>query len=225
MTANEILARGRNEIDVPDDWSIFPLQRSKVISGLLGWAFGIVVGLGLFGLVGNIVIPYNYQHGVAPAILTSIFLGLLLFVGLGSAWTFIADIRRIANISQHIIILTPSDFVKQEGQKVIHVPLVNVRHVTTRGTPSPDRNPASEINREEVPGAGESMMGFFAGRGMSSSGQRWRKKRMRTPTSLAFMDSRTEKEVTVLTDASYGDPYTIGAILKEYVLSVQQAVS
>ena len=65
---------------------------------------------------------------------------ILCFVVFGSLWALIVDIRRIRHAEQHIIIITPSDFVKQDGQKIIHVPLEHVRHVTARGTPPVDRS-------------------------------------------------------------------------------------
>src|SRR5947199_77996 len=63
--------------------------------------------------------------------------------------------------------------------------------------------------------------GFLAGRGFTQSCMPWRRRRMRTPTTLAFVDSRTETEVTVVTDGSYGDPFMIAALLKQYAASVQ----
>ena len=56
---------------------------------------------------------------------------------------------------------------------------------------------------------------------MTSPGMRWRLKRMRTPTTLAFVDSRTEKEVRVIDDKSHGDPFMIAALLKQYAASAQ----
>jgi hypothetical protein len=49
---------------------------------------------------------------------------------------------------------------------------------------------------------------------------------MRVPTSLAFIDSRTDTEVTVVTDKSFGDPFYIAAHLKQYAAArVQNAVN
>ena len=45
------------------------------------------------------------------------------------------------------------------------------------------------------------------GRGMTPSGMRYRRNRMRTPTTLAFIDDRDEREVVVVTDAADGDPF------------------
>ena len=225
MTAEEILAQANAAPeDLPAGWTVFPLLRSKVIIGMLGWVFGIIMGLGLFALIVPIVIPTNYQRGIVSGVLTTVLLGIFLFVGLGSAWTFVSDLRRLKNAHRHMLVITPDDFVKQEGDKIIHVPLINVRHVTARGLPPPEREPDRESNRESVPSAGENTLGFILGRGAVPSGMRWRRKRMRTPTSLAFLDTRDDSQVVVLNDATYGDAYTIGAILKEYANAVQQII-
>jgi hypothetical protein len=41
---------------------------------------------------------------------------------------------------------------------------------------------------------------------------------------LAFVDSRTDTEVKVTDNTSYGDPFKIAALLKEYATSVQRIV-
>src|ERR1051326_2616096 len=221
MDPQEILMQANMGDELPGGWIVFPLQRDKVKLGLVGWLFGVVVGLGLFAFIANIVIPINYQHGAWPAFVTTLLLAVLLFVGLGSAWTFIADVRRLRQADKHLIVITPQDFVKQEGDKLIHVPLVYVRHVTARGTPPPDRTLENARADRQISGVGENVLGFFAGRGFTPSGARWRRKRMRTPTSLAFVDSRTDNEVIVTSDGSYGDPFLIAALLKQYAASVQ----
>lgn len=224
--AEEILAQTRSGSELPHGWVVFPLLRSKVVLGIIGWIFGIILGFGLFALIANIVIPFNYQRGWFPATFSTVLLGILLFIGLGSIYLVIIDIRRLSQPEKHIIIITPDNFVKQEGNKIIQVPLEHVRHVTARGLPPPDRTPPSEQERgvRGVPGMGEGMVGFLFGRGLSTSGTRWRRKRMRTPTSLAFIDTRTDNEVTVVTDDAYGDPFAIASLLKRYAADVQQSI-
>ncbi len=56
------------------------------------------------------------------------------------------------------------------------------------------------------------------------SGEGWRRGRMRTPTSLAFLDTRTDTEVIVTNDSAFGDPFMIAALLKEYAGKVQNLV-
>jgi len=99
-----------------------------------------------------------------------------------------------------------------------------VRHVTARGKAPPDRTVPRGDALNEIPRASENITGFFFGRGLLSSGARLRRRRMRTPTSLAFIDTRTDSEVTVVTDGVYGDPFMIAALLKQYAAAVQAIV-
>jgi hypothetical protein len=135
------------------------------------------------------------------------------------------DVHRLMDADRYIIVITPDDFVKQEGHKIIHVPLMHVRHVTARGVPPPDRTPDRGSSVRQVSGAGENISSFFLGRNLartlSGSGSRSRMRRMRTPTTLAFLDSRTDTEVIVATDKTYGDPFSIAAVLKQYASSAQ----
>ncbi len=224
MEAAEILERSRSKDDLPQGWIVFPLERNKVIWGIVGWIFGIILGLGLFALMASIVIPDNYTHGAFSIIFTSLILLLFLFVGLGSLWSLIQDARRLTQLEKHIIVITPDDFVKQEGNKIIHVPLAYVRHVTARGKAPVDRTAPREQGVRQVTGVGDNISGFLFGRGMTPSGMRYRRNRMRTPTTLAFVDDRDEREVVVVTDTAHGDPFMIAALLKQYAREVQNAV-
>ncbi len=228
MDSSEILMQARSGPDAPHGWIVFPLLRSKLLTGMFGWALGSLLGLGLFVALAFVVIPYNYENGAFAAVFSTILLGILLFIGLGSLWSLLADVRRLRQLDKHVIIITPDEFVKQEGDKVVHVPLMCVRNVTARGAAPPDRTSSSTNGRAErfdaMPTAGENVMGIFAGRGLTPSGMQWRRKRMRTPTSLAFIDSRDDSEVTVVTDEAYGDPFIIAALLKQYTRVAQDIV-
>jgi hypothetical protein len=227
MQAEEILAKARNEEERPTDWIVFPLLRDKVIFSILGWMFGIFIGLALLALVVPIVIPGNYQRGIGPALLTTILLGIFLFIGLGSLWALISDVRRLVHADKHMMVLTPDDFVKQEAHKIVHVPCVNIRHVTARGTPPPDRTPPTGNIVEQVSGTGENASSLFLGRRVASaigpqSGKSSRRRGRRTPTSLAFIDTRTDREVIITNDNSFGDTFHIAAVLKQYASAAQQ---
>ncbi|MBE3559774.1 MAG: hypothetical protein IMW89_11200 [Ktedonobacteraceae bacterium] len=228
MEAEAILAQARAQEGPPADWVVFPLLRRKVVMSITGWILGIILGLGLFILIVPVVIPYNYQHGVVAAVVTTLLLGILLFIGVGSLYLLGADIYRLRHAEQYLIVITGEYFVQQEGKKITQVPLKDVHYVTARGTPPPDRDTESASNESRVrniPGIGESVLGFFLGRGATPTGQRWRRKRARTPTTLAFLDARTDKEVVVMTDTSYGDPFAIAAVLKQHAASARQFVS
>lgn len=207
MEATHILTQVSAEEGVPHDWLVFTLLRQKVLVGILGWIVGVLMGGLLFAFMAPIMIPHNYQIGVAAAIFSTIILAIVIYVCLGSLWAMATDIQRLRHADRHVIIITPTDFVKQEGTKVIHVPLEYVKYVTARGAPPTDRS--QETARREARPTGEGMSGLLFGR-------RGRRKRARTPSTLAFVDSRSDTEVIVTTDKAYGDPFYIAAHLKEY---------
>lgn len=222
MEAAEILERARTSGDeTPPGWLVLPLLRKKLVSSMFGWVVGALVGFGLFAFIAIVTIPYNFQQSFFTGCFATVLMLMTLFIGVGSVWSLIMDARRLQHIENYLIVITPDDFVKQEGDKIVHVPLQYVRHVTARGTPPPDRStPRNAMG--EVPRAGENVAGFIFGRAFFPSGQKMRRKRMRTPTTLAFLDTRTDSEVVIATDTSYGDTFEIAAYLKQYAARLQQ---
>ncbi|GAC1373311.1 MAG: hypothetical protein PVS3B1_37670 [Ktedonobacteraceae bacterium] len=221
MQAEEILAQvkagtGKN------GWAVFPLLRDKILWAMAGWAFGILLGALLLFVITPVVVPYNYQRGLLPIIFTTALLGVLIAVVVGSAALLIVDIRRLLHANDHMIVITYEDFVKQEGDKIIQVPLTHVRHVTPRG-----RSPLeqSAMAKEEEQGRGGrgvdgNIFSSLSGRGRLSTDARLRRRRMRAPISLAFLDARDDTEVIVVSDEYFGDPFAIAAVLKQYAASV-----
>ncbi len=224
MEAAEILERARTSGDeTPPGWLVLPLVKQKVTTAILGWVTGVIIGFGLFTFIAFATIPFNYEQGVISGCYSTILMLAMLFIGGGSAWSLVSDVRRLRQADKYLIVITPDEFVKQEGEKIVDVPLMYVRHVTARGVPPPDRSAAKNGVRD-IPSAGENVGSFIFGRAFFPSGQRMRRKRMRTPTTLAFLDARTENEVVVATDGSYGDTFEIAAYLKQYAARVQQIV-
>lgn len=225
MESVQILAQVNTDEGVPQDWIIFPLLRQKVVVGILGWISGAIMGGVLFAFIAPIMIPHNYQLGTAAAIFSTLILAMVLYVCLGSIWAMITDIRRLRSAEKHMIIITPDDFVKQEGERIVHVPLEYVKYVTARGTPPVDRSAETARQDARASTSGENISSLIFGRRVAESGRRGLgRRRMRTPTTLAFIDSRTDSEVIVVTDRAYGDPHFIAAHLKAYASSVQKIV-
>ncbi|MBV9689248.1 MAG: hypothetical protein JO202_06010 [Ktedonobacteraceae bacterium] len=221
MEAEEIIARAKAQLEAPHGWVVLPLLPDKLAWDIASWIFGIFVGFGLLAFIVPIVIPHNYQHGLVAALFTTLLLAIMLFIGIGSLWALIVDVRRLLQADKYLIVITSDDFVKQQGEKIIHVPLANVRYVTARGKRPPDRTPPQESAAQQVAGTSKNTAGFFLGRGLVS-GPRPLSRRMRTPTSLAFIDTRTETEVIVVNDTSHGDPFMIAALLKQYTSAIHK---
>jgi len=222
MDAEEILARAKAQPEPPQGWIVLPLLRDKVAWGIASWIFGVFVGFGLLAFIVPIVIPHNYQYGLVAALSTTLLLAIMLFIGIGSLWALIVDVRRLLQADKYLIVITFDDFVKQAGTKIMHVPLAHVRYVTVRSKRPPDRTPPQESTVRQVAGTGKNAASFFLGRGLLPSSSRLPSRRMRAPTSLAFIDTRTEKEVIIVDDTSHGDPFMIAALLKQYTSAVHK---
>jgi uncharacterized integral membrane protein len=218
MQAEEILTQIRKGTG-KQGWAVFPLLREKLMWAIAGWIFGILIGLFILAVLVPIVVPYNYERGVFSIFLTSLLLGVLAAVVIGSIVLLIADIRRLLSASEHMIVITYEDFVKQEGNKIIQVPLSHVRHVTPRGRSPLEQDAIKREDEIERSADRGNVFSSLLGRRGSSS-LRMRRRRMRAPTSLAFLDARDDTEVIVVNDDAFGDPFVIANTLKEYTASL-----
>jgi hypothetical protein len=218
MEPDEIIARAKEGTNLPANWIVLPVLRGKLVIEVAQWAFGLIMGAGILALFFPIIVPYDYLHGAGLAVFGTIVLGACLFIAIACLYLLWVDVRRLFHSDQYRIIITPEDFVKQEGKKVVHVPLAYVRYVTARGkAPVESTMPtAEETDVSNVAGVGENVSALFFGRWLTRSGKRWRMTRARTPSSVAFIDSRNNKEITVVNDTTYGDPHAIGEVLKQY---------
>jgi len=194
MEATEILEKARAGGELPNGWVVLPLLRNKVRLGILGWIAGAILGFGFFALMVPLMIPHNYLFGFISALISTVILGMVLFVGIGSVWQIIVDTRRLLEADKYIIVITPDEFVMQEGENIRHVPLMYVRYITARGFAPPDRTAPRGAVVSEMPHSGENVSGLFLGRGLIPSVSNWRERRKakRTPTMLAFVDSRAK---------------------------------
>ncbi len=224
MEATEILEKARAGDELPNGWVVLPLLRNKVRLGILGWIAGAIIGFGLFVLMVPLMIPHNYLYGPIPALISTLLLGMVLFIGIGSAWQIIVDTRRLVEADKYMIVITPDEFVMQERDRIIHVPLMYIRYVTARGIVPPDRTPPNGAVVSNMPHVSENLSGFLFGRGFIPTISRWRVRRRakHTPLMLAFIDSRTNSEVVIKDYNLYGDPAKIATLMQDYTSRVRQ---
>ena len=224
MEATEILEKARAGGEPPKGWIVLPLLRSKVRLGILGWIAGAIIGFGFFIVMVPLMIPHNYLFGFIPALISTVILGMVLFVGIGSVWQIIVDTRRLLEADKHIIVITPDEFVMQDGEDIRHVPLMYIRNVTARGIVPPDRTAPDGAVVSNMPHVGENLSGFLFGRGFIPTISRWRARRRakNTPSTLAFIDSRTNSEVIIRDYNLYGDPTKIASLMQDLTSSVQR---
>ncbi|MBA2678298.1 MAG: hypothetical protein H0U76_07895 [Ktedonobacteraceae bacterium] len=217
MQAEEILTQVKTGTG-KQGWVVFPLLREKLMWAIAGWIFGILIGLLLLAVLFPIVVPYNYERGIFSIILTSVLLGVLAAVVIGSIVLLIVDVRRLLRAHEHVIVITYEDFVKQEGDKIIQVPLSHVQHVTSRGRSPLEQNAIKREDEVKRSIGGRNVFSTLFGR--KGSSLHTRRRRMRAPTSLAFLDARDDTEVIVVSDDAFGDPFVIANTLKEYATSL-----
>src|SRR5260370_30653221 len=138
MEAAEMLERARSSgEETPPGWLVLPLLKHKLTTGIIGWVFGALVGFGIFAFIASVTIPYNFQQGVFSGCFATVLMIMTLFIGVGGTWSIILDVRRFRQIEKYLIVITPDDFLKQKGDKIVHVPLTCVRYFNASRTPPP----------------------------------------------------------------------------------------
>jgi hypothetical protein len=212
MEAAEILSTARSN-NPPSTWVILPLQRRQVGLSILGWVVGTILGLSLFIGLFLSTWPDNFEHGTGGIVITSLFLGLLGFTGVGSLWLLVQDTLRLLRADQSMIVITPEVYCKQDGKKIDLVPLEEVGYITTKGTKAPAAHsswatyekpaPAYDPEDRKLSGSAKQMFSL--------------RRKPRGPTSVAFVDLRNDKKIQVTSDHSYGHPYELGETLSAYV--------
>lgn len=215
MDAQMVLSTARSG-QMPDHWHAWPLRKDFVLRSAIKWGLGGVVLLAVFAVVVSATVPYNFQHGGAGTVVVTIIIialaGLAAFGGLGVA---LYDFWRAANAGRYLLVMTPEDYVKAEPRKITHVPMENVAYVTLRGIKTADMVAYEETAAQQGPSAPGARR--FGGAVLSGGplyiGAQRRRTRAQTPT-LAFLDTRTNKEVIVGTDASFDELPALEYVLK-----------
>lgn len=216
MDAEAVLARARSG-DLPASWTVWPLRRDRVLRSALGWLAIGVIGAVLLAVVAAQTIPGNFTRGSGSFILTGVLLialGLMAFGGLG---IMIYDFWRLLHADEFMIVMTPDDYVKAQPHKTMHVPMEDVSYVTLRGVKIPEERTQTTseiINSMQKGGRFYRFMGDLS----------YRRQPKQAP-SLAFLDTRTDKEVVVATDNSFDELLALEQILSMHAREKNRSYS
>jgi len=153
-------------------------------------------------------VPSNFQHGAWTAVFTITLLVILGLVAFGGAGLFFADVLRLMQSDKYLLVITPDDYVQATPRRIVHVPMASVAYVTLKGVkppPSPDAERAFAQAMLTMRRYG-SVMGIPG---------TYRREFRRSP-SLAFLDTRTEREVIVATDDSFDQLPVLEELLNLY---------
>ena len=99
-----------------------------------------------------------------------------------------------------------------------------IRNITARGIVPPDEAAPKGAVVSNMPHVGENLGGFLFGRGFIPTVSRWRTRRRakHTPSTLGFIDSRTNTEVIIRDYNLYGDPTKIAILVQNLTSSAQR---
>jgi hypothetical protein len=200
----QIIATARTS-PLPQGWFVWTLRRDQVRRAALGWALTGLFGFVLFIPIALSTVPSNFQAGAGLAAFTIILLFILGLVAFGGLLLMASDIMRLMRADQYLLIMTPTDYLKVEPGRVTHVPMTAVAYVTLKGVKIPNA-PDAQPTQSAVPTFTARLFGTGAGY----------RREMRRPTSLAFLDTRTNREVIVGTDDSFDALPVLDEILDMY---------
>jgi hypothetical protein len=220
MDAEAVLATARSG-QIPQYWMVWPLRRDLVLRSALKWA-----GLSLFGFILFIpalfaTVPDNFTGSGLKLFFTSVLLLALGATALGSLGIALYDAWRVLRADEFLIVMTPDDYVKAEPGRITHVPMEHVSYVTMRGVKHP---------MEQARQAGSYAVGSY-GADPYSQIDRYRFMRglatfRREPTqspSLAFLDTRSDREVVVATDDSFEALAALEYVLQNHAYNKQRS--
>jgi hypothetical protein len=205
-----IIDRARSP-DRPSDWFVWPLRRDRVARSALGWGLTGLFGTVLFVPLTISTVPSNFEPkaGAGLVVFTIVLLAVIGTVAIGGLWLLVADLLRLARADQYLLIFTPADYVKVEPRRVTHVPMANVAYVTLKGVKAP---PGAQVSPADDPAA---MAQRTPGIGLGSLFGSRPREPGRAP-SLAFLDTRTNREVVVGTDNSFDELLVLEDLLGLY---------
>jgi hypothetical protein len=212
MDAQEVLATARSA-SVPSSWFVYALRRDRVARSIAGWAIVGVVFLFVLILAMVATLPGLLQRGPFSVIATSLLLLVLAAVAFGGLGIAIYDAWRLARADAFLLVITPDDYVKAEPHRLTHVPMGAVGHITLKGVKT-SRQEAAELSDQRTRRAGI-VQGRTIYNPLWTAGGPPRRQAGQAP-SLAFLDRRTDKIVTVATDDSFEALPALAEILRMY---------
>lgn len=215
-----MLASARTE-PPPAGWYVWPLRRRSVLFTAIKWLALGVFGLALFIPTLVIMVPANFDGDVVKGMLSAVilvFLGAVAFGGLGVG---AYDLWRVARAGDFLLVMTPDHYAKFTPGKVTHVPMSEIVYVTLRGVKAPEPTAAAPSLEDW---ASPMQLGGMFSRGGTSVDNLLRRNYRRAPTSLAFRDLRTQREVIVADDDSFDALPTLEQVLRDYAHGIDYSL-
>lgn len=201
MDASAIMATVRSG-NVPYQWNVWPLRRGPVLRAAIGWLITGIIGLVLLIAAAASLLPGQLTAGSFAAGATVLLLGLLVAIAGGGLGIGLYDAWRATHVGHYWIVMTPDDYVQTTSRKTTHVPMEYVEGITLNG--------GSRARSATAPEPPSGLAIFSFGRGP------------RAARSLAFVDMRTKRVVTVARDDSFEAIEVLEEILAQHAYNKQR---
>ncbi len=209
--AEALIARARSGT-YPPNWYVWPLQSDKVRRGLIRWAIYTVGGFLFFVPALFVMIPDNFSGDGGIAVASLVVLILLGTMAFGSLYYLVLDLRRLGAARDHLLLMTPDDFVRLEPGRITHVPMDCIDSITLKGM----RSPGSQYyTPQTVRSTSTSVLLMPQRRQVSHSP-------FRAPL-LTFRDTRTKKIITLTQDDAFDDLRALEELLSTFVDEKERA--
>lgn len=208
MDVESILEQARSDRP-PSEWNIWPLRRDFVRDSAIKWGLLAIVGFAIFIPVALQMIPGDFVGtGTGEKIFAIVVLALLGALAFGSAGIVGHDVWRLLHARDYLVVITPELFVKASPGHVVSTPLEHVTNVTLNGVALAS---ASGVDLPPQRFVFSPRLLDFAN---PSGGATVPRQRARGAASLAYLDSRDNKIVTVCTDDAFDSMAAIYELLR-----------
>ncbi|HEX8982831.1 MAG TPA: hypothetical protein VF792_08685 [Ktedonobacterales bacterium] len=208
MDADSIVEQARSDRP-PSEWNIWPLRRDFVRGSAIRWGLLAIFGFAIFIPVTLQMIPGDFVGtGTGEKIFSIVVLALLGTLAFGSAGIVGHDVWRLQHARDFMLVITPEFFLKATPGHVVLTPLEHVTHVTLNGvvTASPS---GGDVPPQRFPFSSQ-----FINFANPAGGATAPRQRARGAATLAYLDSRDNKIITVCTDDAFDSMAAICDLLR-----------
>ncbi len=211
MDAESVLAVARAD-HPPSEWNVWPLRRDYVLKSVAKWGALGIVGFAMFIPTAIATIPSDFiGTSLASQTIAILILALIATVAFGGVGIALHDLWRLSRARDYWLVITPETFVKAEPGRVIETPLEHVTDLTLKGV----RLPGEGNSPNGAPMSQFIMSGRLIDFANTAGVPGVARQRARGNASLAYRDSRDNKEVVICTDDTFDNMGAIYQILRD----------
>jgi hypothetical protein len=218
MEPEMVLSTARSG-SVPSGWNVWPMRRDRVKRSIWGWAATTVVAFAMLIPVIIVTVPHNFENGDFGFFVSGLLLAILAAVAFGGLCITLYDIWRLRHANEYLLVMTPTDLVRADPKKIVHVPMDKIGYITLRGVKTQQYRPATSVSLDDMAREQSSALrSISAGAALNRmvGNANFRRRPPEAP-SLAFVDLRDDSEVVIATDNTFDELIALNEVLWSHV--------